>query len=310
MNFDIQDLILLTTIERSGSFSAAADLLYRTRSAITQHIKKLEDQVGFQIFDRSSYRPTLTPEGRFFLERGKPLLQGLDRLKADIQQIKEGWEAEFAIAIDDVFPTENLFFLIDEFHKVAPHVNLRISREVLNGCWDALLENRATLAIGASGEPPLDLLCDQTPLGTVEFVFAVAKDHPLTRFPTPITPEDLEAFPVIIISDTSQGILKRSSGFVSRQSKIIVPTMDAKVQAQLMGLGVGYLPLTRIKALLQAGELVQLSLSTHVKRKSYFKIAWQAHSKSSALQWFLKTLESSAVRKRILEGSISTNDKK
>lgn len=302
MHFDVQDLVLLTTIERSGSFSAAADLLYRTRSAITQHIKKLEDQVGFQIFDRSSYRPTLTPEGRFFLERGKPLLQGLDRLKADIQQIKEGWEAEFSIAIDDVFPTENLFFLIEEFHKVAPNVNLRISREVLNGCWDALLENRATLAIGASGDPPLDLLCDQQPLGAVEFVFAVAKDHPLTHLPTPITPEDLEAFPGIVISDTSQGILKRSSGFVSRQAKIIVPSMDAKVHAQLMGLGVGYLPHHRIKGLLQEGKLVQLSLSTHVKRKSYFKIAWQTNSKSSALQWFLKALESSAVRKRVLEG--------
>lgn len=302
MNFDVQDLILLTTIERSGSFSAAAEILYRTRSAITQHIKKLEDQVGFQIFDRSSYRPTLTPEGRFFLERGKPLLQGLDRLKADIQQIKEGWEAEFSIAIDDVFPTENLFFLIEEFRAIAPNVNLRISREVLNGCWDALLENRVTLAIGASGEPPLDLLCDQQPLGTVEFVFAVAKDHPLTHFPTPITPEDLEAFPSIIISDTSQGLLKRSSGFASRQSKIIVPTMDAKVQAHLMGLGVGHLPLSRIKPLLQEGKLVKLSLSSHTKRKAYFKIAWQANSKSPALAWFLKALESSSVRRRLLEG--------
>ncbi len=255
MNFDIQDLILLATIERSGSFSAAADLLYRTRSAITQHIKKLEDQVGFQIFDRSSYRPTLTPEGRFFLERGKPLLQGLERLKADIQQIKKGWEEEFSIAIDDVFPTENLFFLIEEFRKAAPNVNLRISREVLNGCWDALLENRATLAIGTTGDPPLDLLCDQQPLGTVEFVFAVAKDHPLTRFPAPLTPEDLEAFPSIVVSDTSQGLSKRSSGAISRQSKIIVPTMDAKVQAHLMGLGIGYLPLARINNLLQDGRL-------------------------------------------------------
>jgi len=302
MNFDVQDLILLATIERFGSFSAAAESLYRTRSAITQHIKKLEDQVGFQIFDRSSYRPTLTSEGRFFLERGKPLLQGLDRLKSDIQQIKEGWEGEFSIAIDDVFPTENLFFLIEDFRKAAPNVNVRVSREVLNGCWDALLENRATLAIGASGDPPFDLLCDQQPLGTVEFVFAVAKNHPLTALQAPITSEDLEAFPNIVISDTSQGLSKRSSGTATHQSKIIVPTMETKVQAQLMGLGVGYLPLTRIKHLLHEGRLVKLSLATHVKRKAYFKIAWRTPSNSPALAWFLKALGSNRVRQRLVEG--------
>lgn len=73
MNFDIQDLALLEAIDQSGSFSAAADQLYRTRSAITQHVQKLEDQLGFPIFDRSHYRPLLTPEGRLLLERGRPL---------------------------------------------------------------------------------------------------------------------------------------------------------------------------------------------------------------------------------------------
>ncbi len=62
MHFDVQDLALIEAIHQSGSFSAAAQLLFRTRAAITQHVQKLESQVGFLIFDRSHYRPTLTPE--------------------------------------------------------------------------------------------------------------------------------------------------------------------------------------------------------------------------------------------------------
>jgi DNA-binding transcriptional LysR family regulator len=300
MHFDIQDIILIDTIDRAGSFSSAADLLYRTRSAITQHVKKLEDQLGFQIFDRTTYRPTLTYQGRYFLAGGRPLLQGLNRLKTDLKQVHEGWESEFSLAIDDVMSFEALLTLMHEFRKVAPQVNLRISREVLNGCWDALLENRATLAIGAGGEPPPTLLCDQMTLGNIEFVYAVARDHPLTQLPRYINPEDLEPYPSIVVSDTSRGLLKRTTGYGERQTQITVPTMDAKIEAQRLGIGVGYLPKPRIREYLKSGELVTLTLMAHAKRKSHYNIAWHVGSKSPTLRWFLKALDSPNVKQSLL----------
>jgi DNA-binding transcriptional LysR family regulator len=300
MNFDVNDLALLEAIEECGSFSAASEKLYRTRSAITQHVQKLEDQLGFLIFNRREYRPSLTPEGRLFLERGRPLLRNFERLKAEVQHIKQGWESEFTIAIDDVFSIENLFFLIDDFRKVAPQVTIRILREVLNGCWDALVSNRANLVIGATGDPPLDLICGQQILGTVEFVFAVAKGHPLTNKPTPLLPEDLLAFPTIIVPDTSQIAPRRTSGVVSHQPRIIVPTMDVKIRAQVQGLGVGYLPRPRVLHLLETGQLVELALAHHAIRKGHFNIAWQVNSTSPVLTWFLEALKSKEVRGRLL----------
>lgn len=300
VDIEIQDLILLETIERLGSFSAAADFLLRTRSAITQHIKKLENQVGFQIFDRSQYRPSFTPKGRLLLERSRLLLRNLERLKSDIQQIKQGWESEFSIAFDDVLAIENVFFLIEEFRKVAPSVTFHVHREVLNGCWEALLENRAMLVIGVTGEPPLPLLCEHRFLGAVDFVFAVAKDHPLTHIQGPILSEDLKAFPAVTIPDTSQSILRRSSGIIVGQPRITVPTMEAKITAQVMGLGVGYLPRPRIQSLLNEGCLVELSISDRAQKKALFNVAWQANSNSPTLEWFLKALESKQVREQLL----------
>jgi len=305
MNFGVNDIALLEAIERSGSFSAAAEELYRTRSAITQHVKRLEDQLGFLIFDRAQYRPSSTPEGRLFLERGRPLLRYFERLKAETQYIKQGWEPEFSIAIDDVLSMEGLFPLIEDFRKVAPLVTIRILREVLNGCWDALADNRATLVIGASGDPPLSLECGQRSLGSAEFVFAVAKDHPLTQSPTPVAPETLEAFPTIIIPDTSQTIPKRTSGIVSHQPKIIVPTMEEKIRAQVLGLGVGYVPRARVQHLLDTGHLVEIELAHQVKRKAYFKIAWQLDSTSPALAWFLEALKSEDVLKQLMGHKLS-----
>ena len=303
MNFDVNDLALIEVIEDSGSFSAAAEKFCRTRSAITQHVQKLEDQLGFQIFNRREYRPSLTSEGRLFLERGRPLLRNFERLKAEVQHIKQGWESEFTIAIDDVLPIEALFSLIEDFRKVAPQVTIRILREVLNGCWDALLENRASLVVGATGEPPLDLICGQQTLGSVEFVFAVGRDHPLTNKRTPLLPEDLIAFPTIIIPDTSHIAPKRTSGVISHQPRIIVPTMDAKIRAQVLGLGVGYLPRPRILHLLETGELIELTLAHHANKKGHFNIAWQVDSASPVLSWFLEALESKEIRRWLLEGN-------
>ena len=47
-------------VVREGSFSAAAKALYRTQPAISQTIKKLEDEIGRPLFDRSSRRGVLT----------------------------------------------------------------------------------------------------------------------------------------------------------------------------------------------------------------------------------------------------------
>lgn len=300
MNVDIQDIALIEEIERAGSFSGAANTLFRTRSAITQHVQKLEEQLGFLIFDRSYYRPILTPEGKLFIERGRPLLRGFQRFKSEVQHIQQGWESEFSIAIDDVLGAENLFFLIQEFRRIAPQVTIRILREVLNGCWDALVNNRADLVIGATGEPPLELVCQQESLGSVDFVYAVAKDHPLTELQGPVTSKDLEIYPMIIISDTSLSTIKRTSGIVSQQPKIIVPTMEDKIKAQVQGLGVGYVPLPRVQYLINQGLLVKIDLAQHTNKKREFKVAWINQPESRTMNWFLEVLSKEDVKKRIL----------
>lgn len=300
MIFDIYDLLLFETIERTGSFARAAAQLYRTRSAITQHVKKIEDQLGFQLYDRTSYRPTLTPEGKLFLERGRPLLRHFERIRAEVKQIKEGWESEFAIVLDDVLEHENIFFLLEDFRKVAPGVTVRLGREVLNGCWEALKEERAILVIGATGEPPEDLICGQQSLGIIEFTFVVAQSHPLASLPQPLDPEIVEAFPSIIVSDTASTMRKRSVPLNSRQPKIIVPTMDAKIQAQVLGLGVGNLPRSRIQSLLDQGKLVEVEIAGQGKRQAHIKIAWKAHSQSPSLAWFLEAFQSPDVLNRLM----------
>ena len=101
MNFDLKDIEVLGAIIEQGSFTQAANILHRTPSAITQTIKKLESIIGFAIFDRENYRPSLTSQGRLFWERSRTILKQMQRLKHDVRFIEQGFGTEIAIAYDD-----------------------------------------------------------------------------------------------------------------------------------------------------------------------------------------------------------------
>ena len=61
-------------VVREGSFSAAAKALYRTQPAISQTIKRLEDEIGRPLFDRSSRRGLLTDAGRVLADHAERLI--------------------------------------------------------------------------------------------------------------------------------------------------------------------------------------------------------------------------------------------
>src|SRR5436853_577001 len=150
MKIEFKDLQLLEAIELHGSFTKAAQHLFRTRSAITQAIQKIEQAIGYPIFDRSVYRPEFTKEGKSLLERGRYILKQMQQLETELYLKQQGWGSEFTISYDDLIYQEGLFSLLQDFQKIAPTVSLHLQRDVMNGCWDALSQNRASIAIGVT----------------------------------------------------------------------------------------------------------------------------------------------------------------
>lgn len=71
---DLDLLKTLVAIAETGSFSAAAQRIYRTPSAISMQVKKMEDILGRPIFVRDSRSVTLTPDGEFLVEHARRML--------------------------------------------------------------------------------------------------------------------------------------------------------------------------------------------------------------------------------------------
>ena len=279
----------LDAIERRQSFAAAAEELHRVPSAVSYTINKLEEDLGVALFDRSRRKAELTAIGRLVLKEGRKILKAAEQLTALARQAADGWEVELRICIDSILSCDPVYDLIEAFQRVQPKTEIRLTEEVLGGSWDALSDDRCDLVIGAEGAPPAPGFALHS-LGKVKFGFAVAAGHALTERPQPLPASAIQDYPTVIVADSSQRLPVRSAGLLDGRSRIIVPTIEHKIEVQCKGLGVGYLPLHRNMQQLADGRLEILALDAP-RPPVEISVAWRRGNTGKALKWFVDHLK-------------------
>ncbi len=293
MNLTLEALQILDAIDRNGSFAGAASELDRVPSALTYSVRKLEDDLDVLLFDRSGHRAKLTPAGQELLNEGRNLLRAADELEQRVKRTAKGWEVELHIVLDNIVRFERILPLIAEFDREGSGTRLRISSETLSGVWEAMLSGRADLAIGAvhssletmrmSGE------FRTMPMSSQSWIFAVAPGHPLASFPEPLTAEQIKQHRVVAVGDTGRSLPTFSTGLLSGQETLTVPSIISKLAAQVAGLGCGYLPPSLAEPYLQSGALVKKQ-TQEVRAPVSKQIVWRTTARGKCLKWFLNKL--------------------
>lgn len=286
MYITFEVLKILDTIARHDSFAAASEELHRVPSALTYSIKKLEQDLGVVLFDRSGYRTRLTPLGYELLEGGRALLQQGQALESKIRTGKSLEPQVISLAYDDVFTFECLEPVLIDFFNEMPDISLRLSAEILNGSLDALETGRADLSIAALSDLPHDSVYQYISLGYIPFVFVVAPHHPMANAPEPLSTSDIQAHRIIQVSDTSTQLPRLSSGYSPGLRSFVVPSMRSKLLAQLAGLGIGFLPKYMAQPYIEQGLLIEKTVE-RPKMGGRFVLAWNPTNASETL---LKTI--------------------
>jgi DNA-binding transcriptional LysR family regulator len=298
MAITLDALQLLDTIARRGSFAGAAQELGRVPSAVTYAVRRLESELDVLLFDRRGYRARLTPAGEELLREGRHLIAAADELTRRVQRVASGWEQSLTIALDNVVPFSKLAPLIEAFARAAP-TQLRVRDEVLGGTWDALLDGRADLAIGALHDAPepsrLGSGYRAERIGSVRWVFAVAPTHPLAAVASPLPAGELRRHRQVVVADSSQRLPPRAAGLLGLADVLTVPSLDAKIAAQKAGLGCGFLPLHRVREELARGELIERTTDQE-RVESAMHVAWRLDARGKALAWWLDALRRSETR--------------
>ncbi|MCB5184681.1 LysR family transcriptional regulator [Methylobacillus gramineus] len=289
IKLSIEALEVLDAIDREGSFSAAADSLYRVPSAITYTIRTLEDSLDIKLFDRSGHKARLTEAGSELLREGRHLLKAAGELECRVRRVATGVETDISIAISDILSLNPIYTMLEEFYAQQFGTRVRLLREVYGGSWDALINNRADISIGAPGEGPPGGGYTTRLLGTVEFVFAVAPHHPLAKLAEPLKNADIQQYRSISAADSSRSLPPKTSGILDGQDVLSVPDIPSKMMAQIKGLGVGYLPRTVAEQQLAQGKLLIREVA-EPKAAVVAYVAWRSDG-GKAQQWILKKLE-------------------
>ncbi|WP_286270154.1 LysR substrate-binding domain-containing protein [Thalassotalea hakodatensis] len=284
----LEALRALDAINKTGSFAAAAQSLYKVPSALTYTIKKLEEDIGATLFDRSKQRAVLTPAGKLVLEHGREILHATSKMVDAVTQLESGWEKQLRIARDTIIPNTILFDILGEFTQLKQNVDVALSVEALGGGWDALHSQRADIVIGASGELPKGMF-HTFKIAQLTFIFAVPPEHALAKINVPIETEHLREYPSVVVADSSQYLPARNSGLFNSKQVITVNNMNAKVEAQRRGIGVGFLPLHYAQPYLESGELIQKPCTLPRPNQDVF-IAWHKGHEGKAFDWFIDKL--------------------
>jgi DNA-binding transcriptional LysR family regulator len=270
-------------------------------------VRQIEEALDVLLFDRSAKQARITPAGEELLRGGEHVLQALDAVARRVQRVATGWEPQLTIAVDSLVSKHTMFELCEAFfssgeNASAPPTRLRIQGETLSGTWHALLDGQADLAIGGVVEGIAQAGIQAKPLGDVPFVFAVAPHHPLASAKQPLQDATLQAHRIVAVADSTQRKQSVTVGILPGQDVLTVTTMPDKLDAQLRGLGCGFVPHCIARPYLETGRLVALA-TERMPRAPKVYYAWHTPARGTlgkALSWWLAQLGQPHTREALL----------
>ena len=297
-----ESLELLRQVAESGSFAAAARASGLVPSALTYRVRQIEEALDVLLFDRTSRPARLTEAGRELIREGERILAEIDAVAHRVKRVATGWEAQFTVAVDSIIHLPTVLELCEDFFALDPPTRLRIRAETLSGTLAALTSGQADLALGVVAELADTAGLKLQPLGMQRFVFAVAPHHPLAAADEPLSDAVIRPHRIVAAADSVQRGSGVSVGLLGGQDVFTVTTMQAKLEAQLRGLGCGFLPENLARPYIETGRLVakRVIRAEHQVHASY---AWRdtpSAANGRALQWWLARLEQTVTRQALM----------
>jgi len=297
------NLALLMAVAQCGSMAGAARQMGLVPSALTYRVRQIEDALDVLLFDRGSRRAVLTPAGAELLRSGSLWLDQIDALAQRVKRVATGWEAQLTVAVDAVMAPSAVLDLCQDFYATGAPTRLRWRAETLSGTLEALQRGEADLALGvATDAAVVDI--QTAPLGSLRMVFAVAPHHPLAQHSGPLHDADVRAHRAVAVADSTQRGRGVTHNLLLGQDVLTVPSMQHKLQAQLRGLGVGFLPWPLAQPHIDAGRLVVKPMASGV-RQVPVSYAWRRPAAKApmgqALRWWLDRLEHPNTRHALLD---------
>lgn len=254
MKLDLEALEALDAVVSAGSFARAAERLRKVTSAVSYQVRKLEEQLGLPLLDRSGYRVKLTPQGEAVLTEGRRLLRQAHQVEALASQLASGWEARLLVVVDGILPLADTLRALKQLTEEGVPTRIQLKIEFLHGVQYRFERDAADLMLAKEFEP--GAMLQARALDEVECILCVSPEHPLARLGRPAGLDDLHTHVELSVQDSSdRGDDRHMFG---GERVFFLSGFVAKKQALAMGLGFGWMPRYLVEEELLRGQLQEL----------------------------------------------------
>jgi DNA-binding transcriptional LysR family regulator len=291
---DLSQLEVFLAVARERRFSRAAQKLYRTQSAVSQSIRKLEDEVGEPLFDRSSRDGLLTDAGRVLQEYAERLVNLRADAREALVELKELHKGKLVISANE-FTALYLLPVLAEFRRLHPMVKITVNRSLGSHIPDDVLRHGSEF--GVLSYDPEDSQLRSMVVYLDELIFVVPPSHPLAR-ERQVSIRQLGAESFVAHNVPSPYREKVLQAFKRHKTPlhmdVELPTLQAIKLFVATGNGVALVPEISVEEELSRGGLVRIpvrELRLHRKLRLIYR---KSASLSHAARAFLTVAESFA----------------
>jgi len=290
MNF--KRLEYFCELSKIGSFTKAADKIGIAQSALSISIKKLEQELGLKLINRSEKNAMLTAEGKILYASATKLLQQANQVSLEIQEMKELTQGSIRLGVSAMMGSFYFPQVLTNFKQDFPGINIVLVDQGTTNLERMLLNGELDLALVRADHEDSQLR--YAGIINEEVVAGVNKNHPLAKNKN-ITLAEFCEQPLVLFHEDY--FLREAVSLFAKKHKL---TLDIKVETNLIelqrSLVRNQIGLTTCLAmtLKEENKISAISFSPKIKLK--LGLAWkQNHYLSQASQKFISYLKEAKI---------------
>jgi DNA-binding transcriptional LysR family regulator len=287
---DLAALKIFLAVAQERSFSRAAAKVHRTQPAVSQAVRRLELELGEQLFDRSSKTGTLTEAGRMLQNYGQRLVRLAEETESAVRDLRDMRRGRVLIGANEA-AVHTLLPLISRFRQRYPDITIDVRRVPARQI--AVEVQQGSLDFGALTFHPSDAGVLEVPVGTDELVLLVPPSHRLADR-RQVAMEDIAEERVVAHNDPSparERVLRLfEEHHVPLNMVIALPSLDGIKRAVELKLGVALLPRRCAITEIASGRLVAVLVNGVSRKRQVTLVCRKAH-RSHAADAFLATAQ-------------------
>jgi DNA-binding transcriptional LysR family regulator len=279
---DLAALRIFLAVAEERSFSRAATRVHRTQPAVSQAVRRLERDLGEELFDRSSKSGTLTDAGRVLLNYGQRLVRLAEESESAVRELRDLRRGRVLIGANEA-AVHTLLPLMARFRQRVPDIAVDVRRVPARQI--AAEVQQGSLDFGALTFRPAESGLLEVVVGSDELVLLVAPTHALAGR-SQVTMEEVSGESIVAHNDPSPARERVLRLFEQRhlplRMVIALPSLDGIKRAVELKLGVALLPRRCAIAELASGRLVAIAVTGVSRRRQLMLVCRKAHRSHAA----------------------------